>query len=416
MKRKGDDSLVCSPRQKRNVTKLEDLETRSKAEITVGSDCSGLGAEIYALQKLDLGSRIRHKFASEMDAKTRAVYEANHPDVEKMYESCCLKDRRFGPPTESMHLTPVTLQRPTGGEGDVCRYGSGRVSRILRRVGGVPRVDHYVAGPPCGPWSLQGSRNALKDTGTTQDNSNRGLVLYDVAGYIVSRQPKTFIIEEVVGLATGERRPVFDELVKMLKDVTCRNRRVYHVEWKEVNSMEIGGVPQHRPRIYICGIDRSLAVGGPDDVKFDWPDEIQCPKLSDFHKPNIAPKWTPTSHVQQTNLVRLWERAHEETGKDPKSTMFVFDVSSSEQFSSNYMKERCPAITRSRAAGGGFYLSAWRRMTTVRDLTKLQGFPTDMQRATSTDRQFAMMLGNAMTVPVLSRIQKMILEAAGYIK
>ncbi|CAK0806999.1 unnamed protein product, partial [Prorocentrum cordatum] len=252
--------------------------------------------------------------------------------------------------------------------------------------------------------------------GTAEDNSNRGPLLYDVAGYIVSRQPETFIVEEVVGLATGERRPALDKLIKMLRDVTCRNRRVYHVEWKEINAEEIGGVPQNRPRPYICGIDRSLAVGGPDNVKFDWPEPIPRPKLSDFLKPNSAPKWTPSSQTQQANLVRLWELAQEETGKNPKSTMFAFDISASEQFAKGCMKERCPAITRSRASGGGYYLSARQRMTTAKDLTKLQGFPTNMKRATATDRQFATMVGNAMTVPVLSRIQRMVLEAAGYIK
>ena len=83
---------------KEPCSKFNNPEIRSKADITVGSDCSGLGAEIFGLLGIGVGPRVVHKFASELDEKTRQVYEANHPNVEKMYETCCMKDRRFESP------------------------------------------------------------------------------------------------------------------------------------------------------------------------------------------------------------------------------------------------------------------------------------------------------------------------------
>ena len=54
-------------------------------------------------------------------------------------------------------------------------------------------------------------------------------------------------------------------------------------------------------------------------------------------------------------------------------------------------------------------------MMTTSDISKLQGFPISIKRERATERQFRQMLGNAMTVPVLARIQRMVLGAAGFI-
>ena len=54
-------------------------------------------------------------------------------------------------------------------------------------------------------------------------------------------------------------------------------------------------------------------------------------------------------------------------------------------------------------------------MMTTADIQKLQGFPTSFRRGSATDRQLRMMMGNAMSIPVLARIQRMVLAAAGYI-
>ena len=95
--------------------------------------------------------------------------------------------------------------------------------------------------------------------------------------------------------------------------------------------------------------------------------------------------------------------------------MYCLDICASTSYGDTIMIEKSPTLTRNRAGSGGYYLSAWSRMMTVTDICRLQGFPTSMKRGQATDRQFLEMLGNAMTVTVLARIQRMVLGAAGFL-
>ena len=220
------------------------------------------------------------------------------------------------------------------------------------------------------------------------------------------------LTESVAGLNSGEAKTVFETLIKTLKEITCRGAANYFVEWKLVNTAEIGGIPQNRPRIYIAGVQRSLV--GMSDFKFDWPGNVNAPKLSVFLKPNKAPTCNPTSEFAVANLLHLWTSIKEKEKKDPAKEMYCLGIGSTED-RATYMKEQSPTLTRTRCGAGGFFLSAWKRMMTTADIQKLQGFPTSFRRGSATDRQLRMMMGNAMSIPVLARIQRMVLAAAGYI-
>ena len=54
-------------------------------------------------------------------------------------------------------------------------------------------------------------------------------------------------------------------------------------------------------------------------------------------------------------------------------------------------------------------------MTTTDELKRLQGFPVTLQKFPANDYQLRQMLGNAMTLPVLARVVRMVLAAAGFI-
>ena len=54
-------------------------------------------------------------------------------------------------------------------------------------------------------------------------------------------------------------------------------------------------------------------------------------------------------------------------------------------------------------------------MMTTAETKKLQGFPPTLRKGTATERQFRMMLGNAMTVPMFAKLQRMLLGAIGKI-
>ena len=77
--------------------------------------------------------------------------------------------------------------------------------------------------------------------------------------------------------------------------------------------------------------------------------------------------------------------------------------------------ERTPTLTKVRANAQGFFLLKYMRMTTTDELKRLQGFPVTLPKFPASDSQLRQMLGNAMTLPVLARVVRMVLAAAGFI-
>ena len=62
--------------------------------IKVGSDCSGLGTEVFGMDVLGLGHRVVHEFGSEVNKSRRRVFERLHPGCKEMYVSCHIADRQ----------------------------------------------------------------------------------------------------------------------------------------------------------------------------------------------------------------------------------------------------------------------------------------------------------------------------------
>ena len=133
--------------------------------IKIGSDCSGLGTEVFGMDVLGLRHRVIHEFGSESNKTRRGVFERLHPGCKKVYASCLVKDRSL-----------------------TC----------------VPTVDLYVAGGECPPWLMAGKRQGLNDKGG-KNGCNRGKVMLDIISYIETRKPKTFILEQVEGMLKGAR-------------------------------------------------------------------------------------------------------------------------------------------------------------------------------------------------------------------
>ena len=99
-------------------TKYKPKAQRAGA-VTMGSDCSGLGTERYALRLA--GIKVVNKFASEINPHVQAMYQA-------------------------IHGTSDVIQK------DATSSHQGR-----------GYVDVYVAGPPCQSWSSMGKRLGLAD-------------------------------------------------------------------------------------------------------------------------------------------------------------------------------------------------------------------------------------------------------------
>eukprot|EP00969_Alexandrium_andersonii_P366912 15469554-Alexandrium_andersonii.AAC.1 len=80
-----------------------------------------------------------------------------------------------------------------------------------------------------------------------------------------------------------------------------------------MNTEEIGGIPQHRERIYIVGIQKALLPSNDKDTfQFIWPDAIPTPTLSKFLSPNRQAKWVPTAEGYLTRMVSVLEKIFQE--------------------------------------------------------------------------------------------------------
>lgn len=138
-------------------------------------------------------------------------------------------------------------------------------------------------------------------------------------------------------------------------------------------------------------------------------------KLSAFLGPNVQPEWIPKCATHLQNLTNLVTKIRDKFNENAFNVMYALDINSSPAYGDNFMREKSPAITRARAGRSGFYLSTYKRMMTTSEMMRLQGFPLTVRRHTMTPRQFDMCLGNAMTVPMLARLARTVMGAAGII-
>jgi DNA (cytosine-5)-methyltransferase 1 len=99
------------------------------------------------------------------------------------------------------------------------------------------RVDLVAGGPPCQPFSSGGKRLA---------NADQRDMLPQYLRAIAEIQPPVFLMENVFGLATGDRAAYLEGFLTEFRNLG------YEVTWKVVHAAEYG-VPQKRRRLFVVG-------------------------------------------------------------------------------------------------------------------------------------------------------------------
>lgn len=140
------------------------------------------------------------------------------------------------------------------------------------------QLDVVIGGPPCQPWSLGGLRLGHAD-------SRDGFPQFARALY--EARPRTFVLENVAGLARGETRPAFELIAAVLAGdrplrlllgdlVPAGARLDYQVAHRVLNAADFG-VPQKRQRLFMVGVSRGMA--------FSWPAPTHGPGRRYPHAP-----------------------------------------------------------------------------------------------------------------------------------
>ena len=113
-------------------------------------------------------------------------------------------------------------------------------------------VDLLVAGPPCQPYSSEGKRLGSQDP--------RSNVVWPIVAYAVKNRPAMVLLENVPAW-TSVGKDVFDNVVGQLRGVKDDSGLAfYNVYWQNLRS-EAFGCAQHRKRLYLVALQRSLDTG-----------------------------------------------------------------------------------------------------------------------------------------------------------
>jgi len=130
-------------------------------------------------------------------------------------------------------------------------------------------VDIVVGGVPCQPWSVAGNLKGFDDP--------RGKLWFDVIRLINQSKPKSFIFENVSGLAKPKHRENLELILSELQTIG------YFVKWQILNAYDFG-LPQNRDRVFIVGIRNDLEYS--QDYKFPLPLNIHPKVLDILDHPN----------------------------------------------------------------------------------------------------------------------------------
>jgi len=322
--------------------------------IKVGTDCSGMEAPIQALQNLKV--KVDHKFSCDIDGNARKTIAANFPHG-MMYEDLTKRDNKE-----------------------------------------APKVDVYVAGFPCQPFSSAGKMQGFRD------KSGRGKIFYDVLDYIRQKRPRVFILENVSRMATLNKGKYLQSILSELEGLNS-----YKISWQLLNTKD-HGLPQFRRRWYCVGILKSCAT------EFKWPEPIACAtvdSLLEKRSPKLAMTGMPRlSHTTAVKNVRIQLRKLKRQGVNPHKVTHFVDCDCSPHFVKT-MKTLSPCLTVAR--GNGFWISSRGRRMLTKEMMRFQGMnPTRFNVAVS-ELQLGKQLGNTMSVNVLERLFARVLPAAGLV-
>lgn len=117
----------------------------------------------------------------------------------------------------------------------------------------LPDFDLLVAGFPCQPFSLAGTRGGLDDT--------RGTLFFEIARICQEKKPQYLLLENVLGLLSNDGGRTFQTFIGILTEMG------YFLQWEVCNSKN-HGVPQNRERVFIKGYlggrgrPKVLCIGG----------------------------------------------------------------------------------------------------------------------------------------------------------
>ncbi len=254
----------------------------------------------------------------------------------------------------------------------------------------IPAFDLLIAGFPCQTFSVIGRQEGFSD--------DRGQIIFHLSRIIKEVQPICFILENVKGLVTHDGGKTLKIILDELNSVG------YDTSYRILTSLNYG-VPQMRQRVYFIGFKKSLKL---DYSKFEWPQEIATPLLSDFLIDNHI------ADDERLEILKYYLKNPVNAGKytiDDIKTMEgkIIDTRMNDL---RIYTNKCPTL-RAQRDGVLYVRNGIIHQLTGYEALLLQGFPkeyADKVKDEVTDRHLLMQAGNAMTVNVINKLGESILK------
>ncbi len=260
----------------------------------------------------------------------------------------------------------------------------------------IPKIDILSAGFPCQPFSIAGYRKGFED--------DRGNMFHQIMRLVdemetYNNKPRVLFLENVKNLKTHDNGHTFEVIKSELE------KRKYIVKEKILNTCEYGNVPQNRERIFIvCFLNLK------DSENFNWKN---IPKIQLTNTIDNVIDWN--AEVSKKYLYEEDKKCYKLLKENITAHNTIY------QFRRVYVRANknniCPTLTANMGMGGHnvpLILDNKNRIRKLlpRECLLLQGFPKEMIIPSELcDSRVYKQAGNAVSVPVIKRVAKEIINA-----
>lgn len=250
----------------------------------------------------------------------------------------------------------------------------------------LPDFEGICGGFPCQAFSIAGQRRGFEDT--------RGTLFFEIARIAKHKRPRILFLENVKGLLSHDDGRTFETILKTLDEIG------YDAQWQVLNSKYF--VPQNRERVFIIANLR----------------ETSRPEILPIHESETIP--TQAEYREQKKQSGVWCEvstidARYGALRNAGETYLIFqqlDVSGkghrSQQdriYDPNGLMG-CLAAHRTDSKTLISVDESVRKLTPI-ECERLQGFPDNWTSGIADTYRYKC-LGNAVTVPVIEYLARMI--------
>ena len=158
--------------------------------------------------------------------------------------------------------------------GDIRKARRAEIGEKLKLKKG--ELDVIIGGPPCQGFS------SIRPFRSSNDDDPRNSLFEEYASFVNYFRPKSFVLENVVGLATHKDGETIEEMQQ------CFSKIGYDCDWKILNAAHFG-VPQKRERLIIIGVEKGGKIVFPRPTHNHIGPTIGCKKSERMLLPKIDP-------------------------------------------------------------------------------------------------------------------------------